>query len=45
VYLNVKTAGNGVIRRFLVESKDPSASSAMVLTSQKITINLDGAAS
>ena len=28
---------------FLAESKDPSASSTMVLTSRKITINLDGA--
>jgi len=45
VYLNVKTAGNRVIHRFLAESKDPSVSSAMVLTSWKITVNLDGAAS
>ena len=44
VYLNVKTAGNRIMWHFLTESKDPSMSSAMVLTSWKITVNLDGAA-
>jgi len=44
VYLNVKTAENGVMQCFLAEFKDLSASSAMVLTSWKITMNLDGAA-
>jgi len=44
VYLNVKTARNGVMWCFLAESKNPSALSAMVLTSWKITVNLDSAA-
>ena len=43
VYLNVKTVGNGVIQHFLAGSKDLSVSNAMVLTSWKITANLDGA--
>jgi len=43
MYLNVKTIVNGVIQYFLAGSKDLSASNTMVLTSQKITVNLDGA--
>ena len=43
MYPNVKTAGTEVMRHFPAESKNLNVSSAMVLTSWKITKNLDGA--
>jgi len=43
VYPNAKTAGSGVMQHSLAEYKVPSVSSAMVLTNQKIIVNLDGA--
>jgi len=42
-FLNAKITGNGVTWYSHVESKDPSASNTIVLTSQKTIANLDGA--
>jgi len=44
VFLNVRTVGNGATRLSHAKFKDQNASNVMVPTSQKTTVNLDGAA-
>jgi len=44
MFLNVRIVGNGAMQLSHAKFKDQNTSNAMVLTSQKTTMNLDGAA-